>query len=190
MLERIARRLFSHSPFRGTTVLSVRRDHRVAMIGDGQICLGHTKFKSNAVKIRRMSPNILCGFAGATADCLAMLELVEREFEKLPGQTLRVCVSIAKLWRTSKMHRNLLCDMIVSDPQLTIMLNGQGDAIEIEDGVIAIGSGGLYAAAAAKALLDVPGMTARQVAQKAMNIAADLCIYTNKEFSIEEIDAK
>ncbi len=190
MLGRVARRLFSSSrhSYHGTTVLSVRKDNRVVMIGDGQVCLGQTKFKSNAVKIRRISPNILCGFAGGTADCLTMFDMVEQEFEKLPKQTLRVCVSIAKQWRSNKAPRNLLCDMIVCDPKLTIVLNGQGDAIEIDEGVVAVGSGGLYAQAAAKALIDIPGMSARQIAEKAMNIAADLCIFTNKEFSIQEID--
>ncbi len=188
MFKWVSKRLFSYSEFYGTTILCVRKDRKLTMIGDGQVCLGHTRFKSNAVKIRRISPNILCGFAGSTADCLALFELLEKEYERFPKQTLRVCISLAKLWRTNKQHRNLMCDMIVADPNLVMVVNGQGDAIEIDEGVVAIGSGGSYAQAAAKALIDIPGMTAKEVAFKAMNIAADMCVYTNKNFTFEVID--
>jgi len=180
-------RYFSKKILRSTTILCVKKDNITTLIGDGQVCLGHVRFKENAVKIRRISQNILCGFAGATADCLALLELLEKEYEKFPQQTLRVCISLAKQWRTNKQHRNLMCDMIVTDPNCMIMINGQGDAVEIDDKVVAIGSGGPYAHAAAKALLDIPGLSSRDIAFKAMNIAADMCVYTNKHFTCETI---
>ncbi len=187
MLRQLARRAFGKRSLRGTTVLSVRKDGKVGLIGDGRVCLGSTIFKNNVVKIRRITPNVLCGFAGSTADCLALLELLEKEFERFPKQTLRVCISLAKQWRTDRMHRHLQCDMIVCDPNLTIIINGHGDAIEIDEGAAAIGSGGMYALAAARALLDVSGLSAKDVAHRAMNIAADLCVYTNKHLTYEEI---
>ena len=188
MLKWLTKRCFGKRSFKGTTVLSVRKDKKLAMIGDGQVCFGHTKFKTNAVKIHKISPNILCGYAGNTADCFALLELLEKEYEKYPRETVRVCMSLARQWRTNKMTRNFNCEMIVSDPLVTVLLNGQGDAVEMEGGVVAIGSGGLYAQSAAKALIDIPGLSAKDVAHKAMSIAAELCIFTNQNFSIEEVD--
>ena len=181
------RRFSKTHHLRGTTILCVKKNNQIAMIGDGQICLGPTRFKTNAVKIHKMQPNILCGFAGGTADCLALLELLEKEYERTPGETLRVCINLAKSWRSSN-KKHLSCDMIVVDPKVMLLINGQGDAIEIDDGVLAIGSGRLYAHAAAKALIDIEGMIAKDIAHKAINVAADMCIYTNKNFSMEIID--
>eukprot|EP00347_Sterkiella_histriomuscorum_P010889 403374534 len=169
--------------FRSTTILNVRKGDKVCMVGDGQISLGHTVFKNNARKLRRIQDNVICGFAGSAADCLALLELLEKEFEKHPGQTLRACLSLAKMWRTNKMHQTLQADMLVSDKEITCLVDGSGNCIEIENGAVAIGSGGLYAQAAATALLDVEGMDAEQIARKAMKIAADLCVYTNHTHS-------
>ena len=115
------------------------------MIADGQISLGPTVFKTNAKKLRKIGDNVLVGFAGSAADCLALYELLEKEFEQYPGQTLRACLSLAKQWRTNKIHQSLSADLIVSDPDITVLVDGSGNCIEIEDGVIAIGSGGLYA---------------------------------------------
>lgn len=121
----------------------------------------------------------MCGFAGSAADCLALMELLEKEFEKYPGQTLRACLSLAKQWRTNKIHQQLSADLIVSDPDLTVLVDGSGNCIEIEDGIVAIGSGGLYAQSAAKALIDIEGLSAEEIVTRSMKIAGDLCIYTN-----------
>lgn len=123
----------------------MRKGNQVAMIADGQISLGPTVFKNSAKKLRKISDNVVCGFAGSAADCLALMELLEKEFEKYPGQTLRACLSLAKQWRTNKIHAQLSADLVVSDPYITVLVDGSGNCIEIEDGVIAIGSGGLYA---------------------------------------------
>lgn len=144
-------------------MLSVRKGKQVALIADGQISLGPTVFKNTAKKLRKISDNVVCGFAGSAADCLALMELLEKEFEKYPGQTLRACLSLAKQWRTSKfihhfyqlntnffsfsdkIHAQLSADLVVSDPFITVLVDGSGNCIEIEEGVVAIGSGGLYA---------------------------------------------
>lgn len=159
------------------------------MIGDGQISLGPTVFKTTARKVRKLTPTVMTGFAGSAADCLALLELLEKEFEKYPDQTLRACMNLAKLWRTDKIHQRLQCDIIVSDPEITILLDGSGNCIEIEEGVVAIGSGGLYAQSAAIALLDIDGMSAEDIALKSMGIASNLCVYTNSNFTVEKLDS-
>lgn len=122
---------------------------------------------------------MICGFAGSAADCLALMELLEKEFEKYPGQTLRSCLSLAKQWRTNKIHAQLSADLLVSDPDITVLVDGSGNCIEIEDGLVAIGSGGLYAQSAACAMLGDEMMSADEIAMKAMSIAGDLCVYTN-----------
>jgi len=132
----------------------------------------------------------MAGFAGSAADCLALLELLEKEFEKYPDQTLRACLNLAKQWRTDKIHQRLSADMIVSDSEITVLLDGQGNCIEIEEGVVAIGSGGLYAQSAAKALLDIEGLSAMDIALKSMRIASELCVYTNDVFTIESLNKK
>ena len=160
------------------------------MIADGQISLGPTVFKNTAKKLRKINDETVCGFAGSAADCLALIELLEKEFEQYPGQTLRACLSLAKQWRTNKIHQNLQADLIVSDPHITVLVDGSGNCIEIEEGVVAIGSGGLYAHSAATALLDIENMSAEQIAAKSMKIAADLCVYTNHNTMIELIENK
>ena len=127
-----------------TTVLGVRKDQHVALIADGQISLGNTVFKNTAKKVRKLNDETICGFAGSAADCLALIEHLEKEFQKFPGQTLRACLNLAMNWRTGKLAK-LQADLIVSDPEITVLLDGSGNCIEIEDGVVAIGSGGLYA---------------------------------------------
>ena len=147
LLNQIRSFSFTHRPFdfHSTTVLNVRKGNSVAMIADGQISLGPTVFKNTAKKLRLINENTVCGFAGSAADCLALIELLEKEFERYPGQTLRACLSLAKQWRTNKIHQSLSADLIVSDPNITVLVDGSGNCIEIENGVVAIGSGGLYA---------------------------------------------
>ena len=178
----------THRPdFHSTTVLNVRKGNKVVMIADGQISLGPTVFKNTAKKLRRIQDNVICGFAGSAADCLALRELLEKEFEKYPGQTLRSCLSLAKQWRTNKMHAQLSADLLVSDPEITVLVDGSGNCIEIEDGLVAIGSGGLYAQSAAKALLDSDILSAEEIANKAMFIAGELCLYTNHNTVMETL---
>lgn len=189
MFRRQVGRFFStqqRHQLHSTTVLSVRKDNQVVMIADGQISLGPTVFKTTAKKLRRLDNNVVCGFAGTAADCLALMELLEKEFEKYPGQTLRACLALAKQWRTTKIHSQLSADLIVSDPEITVLVDGSGNCIEIEDGLVAIGSGGLYAQSAAKALLGVHGLQASEIADQAMRIAADLCVYSNHN-TIKEV---
>ena len=159
------------------------------MIADGQISLGNTVFKNTARKLRRIDPDIICGFAGSAADCLALIELLEREFKRYPGQTMRACLSLAMMWRTNKMHSRLQADLIVCDPDITIMLDGSGNCIEVESGIVAIGSGGLFAQSAATALMNVesPALTAEFICKTGMKIAGDLCLYTNHNTTMEII---
>lgn len=173
----------------GTTVLCVRKDNKVFMIADGQVTLGSNTIKGNARKIRKLKDDVITGFAGGTADALTLFERLEGKLQEHP-ETVRACVEMAKAWRTDKYLRRLEAVMIVSDPHVSLMLTGTGDVIEPEDGVIGIGSGGQYALAAARALIDIPGMDAEAVARKAMLIAADLCIYTNTNFTFEGLEAK
>ena len=152
--------------------------------------MGNTVFKNTAKKLRKLNENVVCGFAGSAADCLTLMELLEKEMERYPGQTLRACLSLAQQWRTSKAHSQLSADLIVSDSKMTILLDGQGNCIEIEDGVTAIGSGGLYATAAARGMLDDERLSAEEVARKSMKIAADLCLYTNENFTCEVLESE
>ena len=171
----------------GTTILSVRKDGRVVIAGDGQVSLGQTVIKGNARKVRRIGGgNILVGFAGATADAFTLLERLEGKLEKHPGQLTRACVELAKDWRTDRYLRRLEAMMAVADKDVSLVLTGQGDVLEPEDGIIAIGSGGNYALAAARALIDTD-IDAEAIARKAMKIAADICVYTNTNILVESL---
>jgi ATP-dependent HslUV protease subunit HslV len=171
----------------GTTILSVRKGGRVVIAGDGQVSLGPTVIKGNARKVRRIGGGqILVGFAGATADAFTLLERLEGKLEKHPGQLTRACVELAKDWRTDRYLRRLEAMMAVADKDVSLVLTGQGDVLEPEDGIIAIGSGGNYALAAARALIDTD-IDAEAIARKAMKIAADICVYTNTNILVESL---
>ena len=172
----------------GTTVLSVRKGDSVVVAGDGQVTLGQTVIKANARKVRRLGEgNIVAGFAGATADAFTLFERLEGKLEQHPGQLTRACVELAKDWRTDRYLRRLEAMMAVADAEVSLVLTGTGDVLEPADGLIGIGSGGSYALAAARALIEVEGLDAEAVARRAMAIAADICIYTNTEIVIEKI---
>ncbi|MDE2335340.1 MAG: ATP-dependent protease subunit HslV [Rhodospirillales bacterium] len=172
----------------GTTILCVRRDRAVAMAGDGQVTLGQTIVKGNARKVRRIGGGeVLAGFAGATADAFTLLERLEAKLERFPGQLERACVELAKDWRSDRFLRRLEAMMAVADRERSFTLTGQGDVLEPEDGVIAIGSGGNFALAAARALLSVDGLGAEEIARRAMTIAGDICVYTNHSLVVETL---
>jgi len=172
----------------GTTILCIRRDNQVAMAGDGQVSLGNTVIKGNARKVRRIgNGQVLAGFAGATADAFTLLERLEAKLERFPNQLERACVELAKDWRTDRYLRRLEAMMAVADRDRSFTLTGNGDVLEPEDGVIAIGSGGNFALAAARALMDIPGLTAEDTARRAMKIAGDICVYTNHSVIIETL---
>jgi ATP-dependent HslUV protease subunit HslV len=173
----------------GTTILSVRKGDTVVIAGDGQVTLGQTVIKSNARKVRRLGAGgaIIAGFAGATADAFTLFERLEGKLEQHPGQLMRACVELAKDWRTDRYLRRLEAMMAVADADVSLVLTGTGDVLEPEDGLIAIGSGGNYALAAARALIDLNDLDAEQVARKAMAIAADICVYTNSSLVVEKI---
>jgi ATP-dependent HslUV protease subunit HslV len=174
--------------FKGTTVLAVKRDNEVAIGADGQVTFGNTVLKPNAKKIRRLSNGkVICGFAGSTADAFTLMERFEKKLEQYSGQLLRAAVELAKDWRTDKYLRNLESMMIVADSENIYLLTGNGDVVEPNDGLAAIGSGGPYAQAAAIALLKNTKLSAKEIVEKALQIAGDICIYTNKEISIEVI---
>jgi ATP-dependent HslUV protease subunit HslV len=173
----------------GTTIICVRHGGQVAMAGDGQVTMGQTVVKGNARKVRRIGAGgaVITGFAGATADAFTLLERLEAKLERFPNQLERACVELAKDWRTDRYLRRLEAMMAVADRTHSFTLTGNGDVLEPEDGVIAIGSGGNYALAAARALLGVDGMTAEQIARRAMEIAADICVYTNRSIIVETL---
>ncbi len=172
----------------GTTILSVRKNGRVVVAGDGQVSLGQTVIKSNARKVRRLGDgSILAGFAGATADAFTLFERLEAKLERHPGQLLRAAVELAKDWRTDRYLRRLEAMMAVADREVSLVLTGTGDVLEPEDGLIAIGSGGNYALSAARALIDRDDMDAEAIARKAMSIAADICVYTNRNVTLESL---
>jgi ATP-dependent HslUV protease subunit HslV len=172
----------------GTTILSVRRGDQVVVAGDGQVSLGNTVVKGNARKVRRIGGgNVIAGFAGATADAFTLLERLESKLERFPNQLERACVELAKDWRTDRYLRRLEAMLIVADKDHGYTLTGNGDVLEPSDGVIAIGSGGNFALAAARALMSVPELTAEEIARRAMKIAADICIYTNENLIVEII---
>ncbi len=178
----------SEQIWHGTTILCVRKGGRVVIAGDGQVSLGQTVIKSNARKVRRLGDgSIVAGFAGATADAFTLFERLEGKLEKHPGQLTRACVELAKDWRTDRYLRRLEAMMAVADRDVSLVLTGTGDVLEPEDGLIGIGSGGNYALAAARALVDIDGLDAEAIARKAMKIAADICVYTNTNVVIESL---
>jgi ATP-dependent HslUV protease subunit HslV len=171
----------------GTTILTVRKGGVVAIGGDGQVTIGQTIVKANAKKVRRLvKGDVIGGFAGATADAFTLFERLEGKLEQYPGQLMRAAVELAKDWRTDRYLRRLEAMMIVADPQVSLVLTGTGDVLEPENGVMGIGSGGIYALAAARALLDTD-MEAEAIVRKAMAIAADICVYTNRNLTIETL---
>lgn len=173
--------------WRGTTILCVRKDGQTVIAGDGQVTFGNTVLKSNAKKVRRLGDgSIIAGFAGATADAFTLFERLEAKIDKYSGQLTRACVELAKDWRTDRYLRKLEAMMIVADKDITLVLTGNGDVLEPQNGVIGIGSGGAFAQAAALALID-GDKTAEQIVEKAMNIAADICIYTNHNIITEKL---
>ena len=173
----------------GTTIVSVRDGTRVAIGGDGQVTLGATVMKSNARKVRRLGKgDVIGGFAGATADAFTLFERLEAKLEQYPGQLQRAAVELAKDWRTDRYLRRLEAMMLVADKSVSLALTGTGDVLEPEFGVMAIGSGGNYALAAARALMDTD-KDAEEIARRAMQIAADICVYTNSNFVVETLDA-
>ena len=174
--------------FRGTTILSVRRDNTVVIGGDGQVTMGDTVMKSNARKVRRLyNDGVIAGFAGGTADAFTLFELFEGKLEEHNGQLTRAAVELAKDWRSNKMLRNLEALLAVADKQTSLIISGNGDVIEPEDSLMAIGSGGPFAQAAARALLENTQLDARTIVEQSLGIAADICIYTNRQQTLEEL---
>ena len=174
----------------GTTILAVRKGGRVVLAGDGQVSVGQTVMKATARKVRRLDPGgkpVLCGFAGSTADAFTLLERLEKKLEAAPGQLTRACVELAKDWRTDKYLRNLEAMLIVTDGRELLVVTGVGDVLEPEHDVAAIGSGGNYALAAARALIESE-LDAEAVARRAMAIAADICVYTNANLTVESLE--
>lgn len=177
--------------FRGTTILSVRRGDKVVIGGDGQVTLGNTVMKGNARKVRRLyHDQVIAGFAGATADAFTLFEHFEGKLEKHRGNLTRAAVEMAKDWRTDRALRKLEALLIIADAKVTFVISGTGDVIEPEKDLIAIGSGGMYAQSAALALYENTELSAREIVEKSLNIAADVCIYTNHNLRIEELDAE
>jgi len=175
--------------YRGTTILSVRRNGKVVIGGDGQVSIGHTVMKGNAKKVRRLYNNkVLAGFAGGTADAFTLFERFEAKLEKHQGNLTRAAVELAKDWRTDKFLRRLEALLCVADAKASFLITGNGDVLEPEHDVMAIGSGGNYALAVAKALLKNTKLGARSVVEQGLTVAADICVYTNHHFTIEELD--
>jgi len=175
--------------FHATTILAVRRDGQVAVAGDGQVSFNNTVMKSGAKKVRRMKEGkVVAGFAGSTADAFTLFEKFEAKLEQFNGNITRAAVELAKDWRTDRILRRLEAMLIVANNEKTFTLSGNGDVIEPDDGIAAIGSGGPYALAAARALLQNTQLSAKEIALAAMKIAADICIYTNDSVTLEEIE--
>ena len=175
----------------GTTILSVRKGNQVVIAGDGQVSFGQTVIKSNARKVRRLGKgDVIAGFAGATADAFALFERLEAKLETYPGQLTRACVELAKDWRTDRYLRRLEAMMAVADAGASLVLTGTGDVLEPEDGLIGIGSGGSFALAAARALIDVEDIDAEAIARKSLKIAAGICVYTNDSIILESLPAE
>ncbi|WP_026244518.1 ATP-dependent protease subunit HslV [Dasania marina] len=176
--------------YRGTTILSVRRNGHVAIGGDGQVSMGNTVMKSNARKVRRLyNDQVIAGFAGGTADAFTLFELFEAQLEKQQGNLVRAAVELAKAWRTERSLRQLEALLAVADKNTSLIITGNGDVIEPENNLIAIGSGGPFAQSAAKALLDNTELSARDIVEKGLAIAGDICVYTNHNRTIEELES-
>jgi len=172
----------------GTTILCVRKDGEVVIAGDGQVTMGQTTVKTNARKVRRIGGDrVLAGFAGATADAFTLLERLEAKLERHPTQIMRACVELAKDWRTDRYLRRLEALMAVADKEMSLLVSGTGDVLEPEDGLIGIGSGGSYALAAARALIDLD-LSAEEIARRAMTVAAQICVYTNDSIVIDKLE--
>lgn len=175
--------------YRGTTILSVRRGNSVVIGGDGQVSLGNTIMKGNARKVRRLyNDNVIAGFAGGTADAFTLFERFEGKLEKHQGHLVRAAVELAKDWRTDRMLRRLEALLAVADSEASLIISGNGDVIEPESGIMAIGSGGEFARSAARALYENTELDARSIVEKGLGIAADVCIYTNTNLTIETLD--
>jgi len=175
-------------PIHSTTILSVRRNGKVVVAGDGQVTLGNTVMKANAKKVRNMHEGkVIAGFAGSAADGMALFERLEAKLRESGGKLVRAAVELAKDWRTDRALRRLEALLIVADNEKTLLLTGTGDVIEPEGGIIAIGSGGPYALAAARALMESTELSAREIAERALRIAGEICIYTNQQLSFEEL---
>lgn len=175
--------------FRGTTILSVRRGSKVVIGGDGQASLGNTVVKSNVRKVRRLyQDKVIAGFAGGTADAFTLFERFEAKLEMHQGHLVRAAVELAKDWRTDRMLRRLEAILVVADTKSSLIISGNGDVIEPEYGLMAIGSGGPYAQSAARALLDNTELSAEEIVRKSLNIAGDICVFTNKNLTLEELD--
>ncbi len=174
--------------FRGTTILSVRRDGKVVIGGDGQVSLGNTIIKGNARKVRRLyRDKVIAGFAGGTADAFTLFERFEGQLEKHQGHLVRSAVELAKEWRTDKILRKLEAMLIVANEKASLIITGLGDVMEMEDGILAIGSGGAFAQSSARALLENTDLSARDIVEKSLKVAGDICVYTNLNFTIEEL---
>ncbi len=179
----------SRSLWHRTTILCLRKGKEVVIAGDGQVSMGATIVKSNAKKLRRLAGGeVIAGFAGATADAFALFERLEGKLEQYKGQLSRACVELAKDWRTDRYLRRLEAMMAVADRHVSLILSGTGDVLEPEDGIIGLGSGGPYALAAARALIDNPDLDAEAVARRAMAIAAQICVYTNDVIALEKLE--
>ena len=175
--------------YRGTTIVSVRRGNKVVIGGDGQVSQGNTVMKGNARKVRRLyKDQVIAGFAGGTADAFTLFERFEEQLEKHQGKLVRAAVELAKLWRTERSLRRLEALLVVADKESSLIITGNGDVIEPEDSIMAIGSGGPYAQSAARALLQNSDLEARDIVEKSLTIAADICVYTNHNHTIEELD--
>jgi ATP-dependent HslUV protease subunit HslV len=175
--------------YRGTTIVSVRRGNKVVIGGDGQVSQGNTVMKGNARKVRRLyNDQVIAGFAGGTADAFTLFERFEEQLEKHSGKLTRAAVELAKLWRTERALRRLEALLVVADKEASLIITGNGDVIEPENSLMAIGSGGSYAQAAAIALLENTELDARTIVESSLNIAASICVYTNQNLTIEELD--
>ena len=178
----------SPTSWHATTILSVRKNGSVVIAGDGQVSLGETVVKANARKVRRLAgDNVIAGFAGATADAFTLFERVEGKLDQYPNQLMRACVELAKDWRTDRYLRRLEAMMAVADKDVSLILTGNGDVLEPQDGLIGIGSGGNYALSAARALIDFDDLSAEDIAKRSMSVAAEICVYTNNNFVIEKL---
>ncbi|MBL8575190.1 MAG: ATP-dependent protease subunit HslV [Hyphomicrobiaceae bacterium] len=178
-----------YGPWHGTTILTIRKGGKVVIAGDGQVSLGQTVIKSTARKVRTLAKGgVIAGFAGSTADAFTLFERLEKKLEQYPTQLTRACVELAKDWRTDRYLRRLEAMMLVADKEASLVLTGTGDVLEPEGGVMGIGSGGNYALAAARALIDTD-MDAETIARRAMKIAADICVYTNHNVVVEMLDS-
>jgi ATP-dependent HslUV protease subunit HslV len=175
--------------YRGTTIVSVRRDNKVVIGGDGQVSQGNTVMKGNARKVRRLyKDQVIAGFAGGTADAFTLFERFEEQLEKHHGKLTRAAVELAKLWRTERSLRRLEALLVVADKESSLIITGNGDVIEPEDSLMAIGSGGPFAQSAAKALLQNTDLSATEIVEKSLTIAADVCVFTNHNHTVEELD--